>query len=234
MAELTVSLIVPVLNEASGIVATLSSLQSARQAGVKLLVVDGGSTDGTVDIATSYCDQLVVSPRGRASQMNAGAQAAKGDILLFLHADTRLPVHALESVRQAVQTSPWGHFHVQIMGRSRWLPLIATMMNLRARLTGIATGDQALFVTRDMFWQVGGFSAIPLMEDVELCDRLRKIAWPKVIRSPVTTSGRRWDLNGPWRTIFLMWRIRLAYWLGTSPQKLASRYDAGKSRPEHG
>ncbi len=221
------SIVVPVLDEAAGIAATLAGLQALRAQGHEVVVVDGGSRDATQDIAQPLADRFVASPRGRAAQMNAGARSAHGDALLFLHADTRLPEHALASVEQALRQRLWGRFDVRIAGRSRWLPLIAAMMNARSRLTGIATGDQALFVTRAAFDAVGGFPAQPLMEDIELSRRLKRIGKPACLRDRVITSGRRWDAHGAWPTIFLMWRLRFDYWRGVPAERLVARYHAG-------
>ena len=156
--------------------------------------------------------------------MNAGAAASRAPRLLFLHADTRLPADADARVARALARAPWGRFDVRIDGRSRWLPLVAALMNLRSRLTGIATGDQAIFVRRDAFDRIGGFPDQPLMEDVEISRRLRAIGRPACLRARVVTSGRRWDAHGAWRTIRLMWRLRWRYWRGESPQSLAEAY----------
>ena len=221
-----VSIVVPVLNEAEGITATLQALQPLRRDGAELIVVDGGSTDTTLAQCAGLADQLLSSARGRARQMNTGAQAATGTVLLFLHADTRLPDAALNQVRRALASGErdWGRFDVAIEGRSRLFPLIAWMMNWRSRLTGIATGDQAMFVRCTSFDAVGGFVEQPLMEDIELSRRLRRRGRPACLRARVVTSGRRWERDGVWRTVLLMWRLRLLYWLGVSPQRLAQAY----------
>ena len=221
-----VSIVVPVLNEAEGITATLQALQPLRRDGAELIVVDGGSTDATLVRCAGLADQLLSSARGRARQMNTGAQAATGTVLLFLHADTRLPDAALNQVRRALASGErdWGRFDVAIEGRSRLFPLIAWMMNWRSRLTGIATGDQAMFVRCASFDAVGGFADQPLMEDIELSRRLRRRGRPACLRARVVTSGRRWERDGVWRTVLLMWRLRLLYWLGVSPQRLAQAY----------
>ena len=221
-----VSIVVPVLNEAEGITATLQALQPLRRDGAELIVVDGGSTDATLARCAGLADQLLSSARGRARQMNIGAQAATGTVLLFLHADTRLPDAALNQVRRALASGErdWGRFDVVIEGRSRLFPLIAWMMNWRSRLTGIATGDQAMFVRCASFDAVGGFVEQPLMEDIELSRRLRRRSRPACLKARVVTSGRRWEKHGVGRTIVLMWRLRLLYWLGVSPQRLAQAY----------
>lgn len=220
-----ISIVVPALDEAGGIVHTLRALQSWRGAGHELIVVDGGSRDATVDQARPWADRVLVSERGRARQMNAGAVAAQGAVLLFLHADTRLPPGADRAVLQAVSGgAAWGRFDVTIEGRSAWLPLVGALMNLRSRWTGIATGDQAIFVRRADFDAVGGFPDQPLMEDIELSRRLRARGRPACLRLRATTSGRRWDDRGAWRTILLMWRLRLLYALGTPAERLAEAY----------
>jgi rSAM/selenodomain-associated transferase 2 len=216
---------VPVLNEASGIASTLAALAPLRARGAELIVVDGGSDDGTLALCQGQADQLLAGPRGRARQMNHGAQAARAATLLFLHADTRLPADADRLVAVALGNgAAWGRFDVRIEGRSRWLPVVARLMNLRSRLTGIATGDQALFMPRTAFDRVGGFPDQPLMEDIEISRRLLVIGRPACLRQPVTTSGRRWDQRGAWRTIVLMWRLRWAYWRGAPAEDLARRY----------
>lgn len=218
------SIVMPVLNEAAGIAQALRQLAPLRQRGAQLIVVDGGSRDATLAAATPHADLLLTSGRGRALQMNAGAAQAAGDALLFLHADTGLPPDADALLAAALQQADWGRFDVQLAGDRRMLAVIATMMNLRSRLTGIATGDQALFMQRSTFEQAGGFAPIPLMEDIELSRRLRRIGRPACLRARVTSSGRRWEQHGVWRTIFLMWRLRLAYFLGADPHALARAY----------
>jgi rSAM/selenodomain-associated transferase 2 len=219
------SIIVPALDEAAAIAGTLDALASARTAGHQVIVVDGGSRDATIALSRVRADVVVAADRGRARQLNAGAAIATGDVLLFLHADTRLPIDALELVGRALAKGyPWGRFDVRIEGRSRLLPMVGFMMNLRSRFTGIATGDQAMFVQRDLFFSLGGFVDQPLMEDVELSTRLRAVARPACLRERVLTSGRRWDTRGAWRTILLMWRLRWHYWRGTPPEQLAKAY----------
>ena len=223
------SIVVPALNEAGGIVATLAALAPLRARGVEVVLVDGGSEDATVSLGGARCDRVVTAPRGRAVQMNAGARAARGRLLLFLHADTVLPGEADRLIIRSLDARGhrWGRFDVRIRGASRWLPLVAAGMNLRSRFTGIATGDQAMFCTRQAFDEVGGFPGIALMEDIELSARLRRLGAPACLRACVTTSGRRWDRDGPWRTILLMWLLRLAHFLGASPEALARRYRGG-------
>ena len=219
------SIVVPALDEAAGIAATLQALAPLRARGAEVIVADGGSSDGTPQLATPLADRVLHGPRGRARQMNAGAAVARGNLLLFLHADSRLPEAADAALHDAVaRGAAWGRFDVHIDGRSIMLRLVAALMNQRSRLTGIATGDQAIFVRRDVFLRIGGFADQPLMEDIELSRRLRALAPPCCLRLRVSTSGRRWETRGVWRTIFLMWRLRWRYWRGASPQALAETY----------
>lgn len=221
----TVSIVIPVLDEAATIAPQLATLQEFRQAGAELLVVDGGSSDATVACATPACDRVIVAPRGRGSQLNAGAQAASGVVLIFLHADTTLPADGVEAVFRAVAAGAvWGRFDVCISGESAWFPLIAAMMNLRSRLSGIATGDQAIFVRRDNFLEAGGFPDLPLMEDIALCTLLRRRYRPACLRQRVITSGRRWEKNGVVQTIWRMWSLRWRYFFGADPRQLAVEY----------
>ena len=260
------SIVVPVLNEAAVLPQLLEALHALAAQGCEVIVADGGSTDGTIEIVRSSADDradsnaqdstldagagagagagltLVHAPRGRARQMNAGAADASGDVLLFLHADTVLPDGALQAIAQALghidssadtaaskrkpgqQRACWGRFDVRITGRSPMLAVIARMMNWRSRLTGIATGDQAMFVRRAAFDAVGAFPDLPLMEDIALSSRLRALSHPACITLPVLTSGRRWETRGLWRTIWLMWRLRFAYWRGVPASVLADAY----------
>lgn len=220
------SIIVPVLNEEVHIARVLGGLAPLRAEGAQVLVVDGGSSDRTAELAAPLADVVLHSARGRAVQMNTGAQAASGDVLLFLHADTLLPTnaHALICAALLHDERSWGRFDVAIVGKPFMLNVVALVMNWRSRLTGIATGDQAIFVRREAFFAIGGFPQQPLMEDIELSARLRRHSKPACIRERVRTSGRRWEQNGMWRTIFLMWRLRLLYWLGTEPEKLVRAY----------
>ncbi|RUQ40874.1 MAG: glycosyltransferase [Candidatus Competibacteraceae bacterium] len=219
------SIIVPVLNEAAGITAHLAMLAPLRAAGVELLVVDGGSTDATMALARPLADTVLSAPRGRATQMNIGAAHARGATLLFLHADTSLPPDAAAHIKVALAGgNAWGRFDVRISGQHPLLPVVAWAMNQRSRLTGIATGDQALFVRRAVFEQFGGFPELPLMEDIALSRRLKRHSPPACLRAQVLTSGRRWEQHGVLRTILLMWWLRLAYFLGADPHRLARRY----------
>jgi rSAM/selenodomain-associated transferase 2 len=224
MTPARLSVVIPVLNESAGIHAALQALAPLVARGAQVVVADGGSTDDTVALAKAV--QVVQTARGRALQMNAGAQQASGDLLLFLHADTKLPPDADRLIEQALASGPqvWGRFDVCIEGKPRMLRVIAAFMNRRSRWTGIATGDQALFMTRAAFDAVGGFPAQPLMEDIEMSKRLRKLSRPACLRARVVTSGRRWETRGVWRTVLLMWRLRLAYWRGAAPERLAKLY----------
>lgn len=219
------SIVMPVLNEAEGIEATLRALAPLRVRGAEVIVCDGGSHDGTPALAGPLADRVLRAPPGRARQLNAGAAAARAPVLLFLHADTVLPEGADHQVHAAIAGGAgWGRFDVRIAGRPRMLRVVAALMNLRSRCTGIATGDQAIFTTRAAFARVGGFPDQALMEDVEICRRLRRIAPPACLRARVITSGRRWEQRGVWRTILLMWRLRWQYWRGVPADVLARAY----------
>lgn len=221
-----ISIIIPALNEAAGIEATLVPLQPLRARGHEVVVVDGGSADGTPELARPLADRVIASPRGRARQQNAGAEAASGGVLLFLHADTRLPADADRSLLDGLRASGrgWGRFDVRLSGMHPMLRVVERMIGVRSRLSGIATGDQAIFIRRDWFQRAGGFPDIPLMEDVALSKRLREMGRPLCLRDRVVTSSRRWEERGVWRTIALMWRLRLEYALGADPARLARRY----------
>ncbi len=223
------SIIIPVLDEAAAIGDALAALARCRARGAEVIVVDGGSRDGTVDVARPLADKVITAPRGRGAQMNAGAAAAQGDVLLFLHADTRLPPEADRFVADALATTKraWGRFDVTIAGHSPLLRLVAGTMNLRSRLTGIATGDQAMFMTRAAFAQAGGFPDIALMEDIVMSCRLKRVSPPACLSARVITSGRRWDRDGVVRTIVMMWRLRLVFFLGAEPARLARQYGYG-------
>lgn len=223
------AIIIPTLNEAAGIETALQQLSELRARGARVIVADGGSRDDTVARAARLADRVVDSPRGRALQMNAGARAPEAqecDVLLFLHADTRLPAEADRTIFRGLSnsTSRWGRFDVTIDGQAALLPLVATLMNWRSRLTGICTGDQALFVERGTFLAMEGFAPIALMEDIEFCRRARTMTPPLALRERVLTSGRRWERDGVVRTIWLMWQLRLAYFFGADPAELARRY----------
>ncbi len=218
------SIIMPVLDEADGIEEALAALAPLRARGVEIVVVDGGSSDATFALARPLADAVIAAPRGRGAQMNAGVAACRGEALLFLHADTRLPsdADALVLAGLAQTGRPWGRFDVRIAGAHPLFPLIAAMMNLRSRVTGVATGDQAIFMSRTVFGL--GFPEIPLMEDIAMTKRLKRVGPPLCIAAPVVTSGRRWEKHGVMRTILLMWWLRFAYFLGANPARLARSY----------
>ncbi len=221
---LSVAVILPVLNEAGALPAALEQLlqQSIRE----IVVVDGGSADATCSIAQSVQGvRLITSPPGRAMQMNAGATAAHADVLLFLHADTRLPPGALETVRVAIGAGRvWGRFDVRLDGARSVYRVIEWFMNRRSALTGIATGDQAIFIRRGVFESLGGYAPIALMEDIELSRRLKRVGAPACLAGPVTVSVRRWERQGVVRTVLRMWWLRWLFWLGVPPARLAGWY----------
>ena len=221
MVAQRLSIIVPALNEAQGIVAALKALTPLRRRGHEVIVVDGGSSDATAKLAAPLCDRLIVAPRGRAMQMNAGARAAGSDALIFLHADTFLPRDADTLVLDALGTHLWGRFDVDIDTRHWLIKLVACAMNVRSRITGIATGDQAIFVRREAF---PGFPEIALMEDIAFSKAMKRRGAPACLRARVLTSARRWQAHGVLRTIFLMYRLRLLYFFGARPEELARRY----------
>jgi len=220
------SIVIPALNESGNIVATLALLQSMRARGAEVILVDGGSSDATTDLSAPLVDCLISASKGRALQMNAGAAAAAGDVLLFLHADSMLPPGADQMILNGLQSGSraWGRFDVAIEGGHFFLPVVAAFMNIRSRLTSVATGDQGLFMTADAFSRAGGFAKIPLMEDLAICDALSKVGPPLCLRQKIITSGRRWEKHGVWRTILLMWRLRLAYFFGADPVDLHRTY----------
>lgn len=224
------SVIIPCLNEAAHIRRTLEALAPLRARGHEVIVVDGGSSDATPELARALADRVVAAPRGRALQMNAGAALASGDVLVFLHADTLLPPEADAAVCGGLARSGrlWGRFDVRIDDNDVLLALVARLMNLRSRATGIATGDQALFVRREIFARVGGFPELPLMEDIALCKRLKSLARPLCLADVAVTSGRRWRERGVLRTIALMWWLRLQFFFGAAPSRLARSY-SGRS-----
>jgi rSAM/selenodomain-associated transferase 2 len=218
------SIVIPVLNEAPMLALHLMALQTLRAQGVEVIVVDGGSGDDSRRSARPLADRVLSSPPGRGVQMNLGAQHARAPALLFLHADTYLPTGAVEQLLHALNTYPWGRFDILLAGHSRWLPMVSSMINQRSRLTGIATGDQGIFVRASTFQTVGGFPEQPLMEDIELTKRLKRVSPPACLSAKVVSSGRRWDQFGAWKTIRLMWRLRYRYWRGVSATQLAKEY----------
>lgn len=221
---MTLSIIIPALNEAQALHLLLPALLAQRES-VEVIVADGGSQDETPSVVTDLGATLIHSERGRARQMNVGAACANGNILLFLHADSQLPSDAFQLVEEAIATGKlWGRFDLRLSGRHWLLRVVEHAINWRSCLSGIATGDQAIFLRRDTFESLGGYAELPLMEDVELSKRLKRLAAPCCIHQPLITSSRRWEHYGILRTIFLMWQMRLAYFLGASPESLAQRY----------
>ncbi len=218
------SIIIPSFNESENIEPCLLALQSLRKQ-CEIIVVDGGSSDNTVQLARPFADKVIQSKKGRARQMNAGAIQATAEMLIFLHADTRLPDQALLFISQSHQ--PWGRFDIKLSGTPLMLKLISCFMNWRSRLTGIATGDQAIFINKQLFDQIGGYPDIALMEDITLCSHLKKIAKPNCINARVISSGRRWEKFGVIKTILLMWSLRIRYYFGEQPEVLAELYSNG-------
>ena len=218
------SIIIPTLDEAECVVALLQQLQQLRTRGHEVILVDGGSRDATVALAKPLVDKLLVAPAGRARQMNAGAGAADGQVLWFVHADSIIPDKAdvliLKSAGQL-----WGRFNVHMSGDRLLLRVVERLMNLRSRITGIATGDQGIFVSRALFKRIGGYTDLPLMEDIDLSKRLKREQRPVCLQNTLTTSSRRWEQKGIVRTIVMMWYLRLAWFLGVPATRLASRYE---------
>ncbi|ORU89657.1 MAG: glycosyl transferase [Cycloclasticus sp. symbiont of Poecilosclerida sp. M] len=219
-----ISIIIPVLNEEKILEKSLLALQSIKDERVEVVVVDGGSADDTVSIAERYADQVIQSEVGRAKQLNKGAGSATGDLYLFLHADTILPPNAFDGVQKISNEEYWGRFNVQLDASGFLFRVIEKMMNWRSCLTGIVTGDHAVFISKKLFGRVGGFPDIALMEDIAVSRKLRKFVKPRCLSSAVVTSSRRWEQGGVVSTILLMWRLRLAYFLGENPCKLNQRY----------
>jgi rSAM/selenodomain-associated transferase 2 len=229
MGSLTI--VIPALDEAALIAAILQALAPLRDRGAEVIVVDGGSSDATPALARPLADRVIIGRRDRGAAMNAGAAVGTGDAFVFLHADTILPDDADRLIAAALGRRPWGRFNLRIAGRHPLLALVARMINWRSRLTGIATGDQAIFVARKAFWAVGGFPGLPLMEDIALSQRLKRLSRPFCIATPAVTSGRRWDYYGVLRTILLMWRLRLAYYYGVAPARLTLEYGRVPTSP---
>lgn len=224
---LWLSIIIPVLDEATLLPRTLQRLAPLRRSGAEIIVVDGGSRDASVRAAMPLADRVMIAPRGRASQLNAGASAARGQVLLFLHADSVLPPGAERLIRESFVgwRHAWGRFDVHIAGRHPLLPVVAALTNLRSRLSGIATGDQGMFVLASAFRALGGFPPVALMEDVTLSKRLKRFSNPACLRARILSSGRRWENDGVVRTMLMMWGLRLAHALGADPARLAERYE---------
>jgi len=220
------SIIIPALNESATIVATLAPLQAMRARGVTVVLVDGGSEDDTIELAKPLSDKMVQSQKGRALQMNRGVALveAASDAYLFLHADSILPPDIDSAIAHALLSNPWGRFDVIIQGTHKLLPMVAWMMNQRSRLSGIATGDQGIFMRREVFEATGGYANQRLMEDIEMCKRLNKIGSPANLKQRIMTSGRRWDKHGLWQTIWLMWWLRWQYYFDADADKLHSQY----------
>ena len=225
-----ISIIIPVLNEAALITQTLSSLQPLRAEGHELILVDGGSNDDTIALSEPLADQIIRCSKGRSRQMNAGAKIARGDILLFLHSDTLLPKWGDQLITREIEKREknWGRFDVRLSGGHLLLRIVEWLMNWRSRITGIATGDQAIFVQKKLFETVGGFPDIDLMEDIALSRLLKRYGSPLCLWQRVVTSSRRWQRNGILRTILLMWLLRLAYFYKTDPRRLAQLYESRK------
>ncbi len=220
------TIVIPILNEETKIQACLMQLQGFRVKGIEVIVVDGGSVDKTPQLVEGLCDQFVSAVPCRAVQMNAGARQARGEIILFLHVDTQLPEDFLEIIN-SIETDNhcWGRFDVKLSGKRHAFRVIEWMMNLRSRLTGIATGDQVIFMTQKIYRTVGGFPEIALMEDIAMSRKLRKIHSPLCLRQRVTTSSRRWEKHGIASTIIKMWWLRFSYFMGIDPARLAKQYD---------
>jgi rSAM/selenodomain-associated transferase 2 len=222
------SVVIPVRNEVQALPYLLDDLAALRAAGAEIIVVDGGSSDGTCEGVAARSDRLLRVASGRALQMNAGAAVAQGQYLWFVHADTRVSARSIQTLLEALNERPlWGRFDVRLSGSGLALWVIGWMISLRSRLTGIASGDQGIFVARAQFESMGGYAQISLMEDLQLCQRLKALARPRCLRPPLLTSSRRWEQHGIWRTVLLMWRLRLAYYGGASPEKLAQKYRRG-------
>ena len=225
-----ISIIIPVLNEVALITQVLPTLQPLRAAGHELILVDGGSSDGTIALSEPLADQIIRCSKGRSRQMNAGAKIARGDILLFLHSDSLLPKGADQLIIREMEKGEinWGRFDVRLSGRHFLFRIVELLMNLRSRITGIATGDQAIFIQRKLFESVGGFPNIDLMEDIALSRLLKRYGSPLCLWQRVVTSSRRWQRNGILQTILLMWFLRLAYFYKADPKRLARFYESRK------
>ena len=233
---MNLSIIIPLLNEVDNLPNLIAHINALSPAPQQVIVVDGGSTDGSITAVHNLLKALpktrqssidwhvIESVAGRARQMNAGAKQTTGDVLLFLHADTQLPTDAIDDIQRAMTTYDWGRFDVRLDSHHPLLKIVGMMINKRSRLVSITTGDQAIFIEKSLFERLDGYPDQPLMEDVELCKRLKTISRPACLKSTVTTSARRWQQHGYFRTIFLMWHLRFDYWRGVSPDSLKQRY----------
>ncbi|MDG2087598.1 MAG: TIGR04283 family arsenosugar biosynthesis glycosyltransferase [Arenicellaceae bacterium] len=219
-----ISVIIPVLCEVENISTLRQSTHMFRSLGIEVIIVDGGSDDGTQELVRAFADNFISAPLGRAKQLNAGAASAKGEVLLFLHADTNISNEAFVQARDRIGSSEWGRFDVRIDNSKWFYRIVEYMINLRSRITGIATGDQAIFVRKSLFYDIGGFADIPLMEDVEISRRLKQRARPVCLKQKVVTSARYWEKHGLFTSVLRMWSIRFAYWVGCSPERLYKRY----------
>ena len=221
---MNISVIVPVLNEEKTIATTLEALVTL--APYEIIIVDCGSADRTRELAGQFQVKAISSDHGRGRQMNRGASEASGDVLLFLHADTRLPASALNDIKAALGEPRYlgGRFDVELAGAHWLLPLVGRLISYRSRISKVATGDQALFVRRQVFERIRGFPDMPLLEDVAFCRTLHRLGEVACLRSRVVTSARRWEVDGVWRTIFRMWIIKLLYLVGVSPARLKQFY----------
>ena len=220
-----VSIIIPAYNEEKNIREMLQRLQDFRAKGNEIIIADAGSHDNTTEIVRPLADKIIRCKKGRALQMNTAAKQARFDIFWFLHADTLVPADALELINSALQNNyEWGRFNIRLSGNALFFRIIENMINLRSRLTGIATGDQGIFVKRTSFYAVQGYKNIPLMEDIDISKKLKKISSPACLKQRLITSSRRWEEHGIIKTIILMWQLRLLYFLGVSADKLATKY----------
>lgn len=219
-----ISIIIPVLNEEQSVKSLLQQLQTCRQQGHEVIVVDGGSNDETVSVSKPLADKVITSGYGRAKQMNKGVAESINEVLWFLHADTSIPKNAIETIQESLSKNDWGRFNIKLSGSHFLFRIIEKMINIRSCLSGIATGDQGIFVKRKMFKSIGGYSEIPLMEDVALSNKLKNVSRPVCVKETLTTSSRRWEKNGIITTILLMWYLRFLYWIGVSPNTLAKLY----------
>ncbi len=219
-----ISIIIPVLNESDILLSALLSFQWMREQGCELILVDGGSNNLPNAQLVPLCDRVLVTKAGRAIQMNFGARVAKSELLWFLHLDSQLPLSAVDRVYSNIEEGGWGRFDIQLSGGHWMFRVVETMINLRSRVSSIATGDQGIFISRTLYERVGGFPTIPLMEDVAICRSLKRLSKPINLQQKLVTSSRRWERNGIVRTILLMWWLRLLFRLGVTPTYLAKRY----------